>query len=194
MLRGQERVPCQVVQADRAKQAAAYAAVNGNVTQTKPQALYWARVTAGEAEATRIRDVCAAADVNVIRRNLSLAKMKRGDTLAVGAIAKCIDKFGPKITITALQCLTRTADGNAGFLRATIIEAIALVLQRNPDWCESGEKLLRTLDKWSWPDQWGAFTEGLSKHATILDVTALAQRIEKFLSKQFEQTARRKAA
>lgn len=30
ILRGQEKVSCQVVQADRAKQAAAYAAVNGN--------------------------------------------------------------------------------------------------------------------------------------------------------------------
>lgn len=34
MLREVPSVPCQIVQADRAKQAAAYAAVNGNVTKT----------------------------------------------------------------------------------------------------------------------------------------------------------------
>jgi len=34
MLRDIKEVPCQLVQADRAKQAAAYAAVNGNVTKT----------------------------------------------------------------------------------------------------------------------------------------------------------------
>jgi hypothetical protein len=33
MLREIKEVPCQVVQADRAKQAAAYAAVNGNITK-----------------------------------------------------------------------------------------------------------------------------------------------------------------
>ena len=39
ILRGQEKVPCQVVQADRAKQAAAYAAVNGNITKTTAEQL-----------------------------------------------------------------------------------------------------------------------------------------------------------
>jgi hypothetical protein len=46
MLRGQEKVPCQVVQADRAKQAAAYAAVNGNITKTTAQRLYHAKLAA----------------------------------------------------------------------------------------------------------------------------------------------------
>src|SRR3569623_692750 len=47
MLRGQERGPCQIVQADRAKQAAAYAAVNGSVTKTTAHQLHHARVAAG---------------------------------------------------------------------------------------------------------------------------------------------------
>jgi hypothetical protein len=36
--RGQKEVPCQVVQADRAKQAAAYAAVDGNITPSVAEA------------------------------------------------------------------------------------------------------------------------------------------------------------
>lgn len=37
LLREIEKVPCQIVYVDRAKQAEAYAAVNGNVTKTTPQ-------------------------------------------------------------------------------------------------------------------------------------------------------------
>ena len=44
MLRGQKTVPCQVVQTDRARQAAAYAAVNGNITKTTAQQLYLAKL------------------------------------------------------------------------------------------------------------------------------------------------------
>jgi hypothetical protein len=47
MVLGFSEVPCQVVQADRAKQAAAYAAVNGNITKTTPQQLFHARLAAG---------------------------------------------------------------------------------------------------------------------------------------------------
>lgn len=46
MLRGQKTVRCQVAQADRARQAAAYAAVNGNITKTTAQQLYHARLAA----------------------------------------------------------------------------------------------------------------------------------------------------
>jgi hypothetical protein len=44
VLRGQKTVPCQIVQADRAKQAEAFAAVNGNVTKTNAQQLFHARL------------------------------------------------------------------------------------------------------------------------------------------------------
>ncbi|XIA67543.1 hypothetical protein ACFIOY_19210 [Bradyrhizobium sp. TZ2] len=51
MLRGQEKVPCQVVQADLAKQAAAYAAVNGNITQITAQQHYRAKLAAKDPNA-----------------------------------------------------------------------------------------------------------------------------------------------
>src|SRR5689334_9126401 len=57
ILRGQKTVPCQVVQADRAKQAAAYAAVNGNVTKTTAQQLYHARVAARDPQALMLFEV-----------------------------------------------------------------------------------------------------------------------------------------
>src|SRR4051812_25265213 len=57
---GQEKGPCQVVQADRAKQAAAYAAVNGNITKPTAQQLYHSRLAAKKSQALALAEVCAA--------------------------------------------------------------------------------------------------------------------------------------
>src|SRR5262245_22481466 len=134
MLRNIEKVPCQVVQADRAKQAAAYAAVNGNITKTTSQQLYHARVAASDPDALEIAKVCAAAGVEVLRRSIPLAKMKVGQTQAIGALTRCLKLYGRDTLITSLQCITQTADGNAGFAKATIIEALCQVLHEVPAW------------------------------------------------------------
>jgi hypothetical protein len=75
MLRGIESVPCQMVQADRAQQAAAYAAVNGNATKTTP---FHARLAAGHDDALKLGDVCSAAGVTIARTNLRLVDTKKG--------------------------------------------------------------------------------------------------------------------
>lgn len=94
MLRGIERVPCQIVQADRAQQAAAYAAVNGNITKTTPQQLFYARLAAGHEDACELAEVCAAGGIEIVRRNTQIAKMKVGQTQAVGALSRCLREYG----------------------------------------------------------------------------------------------------
>jgi hypothetical protein len=158
ILRGIDQVPCQVVQADRAQQAAAYAAVNGNITKTTPQQLFHARLAAGDKNAQELKKVCDAGGVEILRRNLILAKMKVGQTQAVGALARCLRDYGSDTLITALQCITETADGNAGFVRATIVEALCEVL-KGSEWLDSGEALLRAMDDFSFPDAWGEITD-----------------------------------
>jgi hypothetical protein len=73
ILRGHEKVPCQVVQADRAKQAAAYA----NITRTTAQQLYHAKLAEKDAHALTLADVCAAADVEILRKNLIRSDIKK---------------------------------------------------------------------------------------------------------------------
>jgi hypothetical protein len=114
MLRAIEEVPCHVVQADRAKQAAAYAAVNGNITKTTAQQLYHARLSASDPEALEISKICSSADVEVLRRNVSQSEMKVGQTQAISALVRCAKLYGRDTLITALQCITQTSDGNAG--------------------------------------------------------------------------------
>lgn len=160
MLRDIEKVPCQVVQADRVQQAAAYAAINGNITKTTPQQLYHAKLAAGNADCIALDEVCAAAGVEIVRRNLVMKRVQVGQTQAVGALSRCLRDYGSATLITALQCITQSADGNAGFVRATIVEGICEVLHRNRKWCEAGGALLRAMDELSFPDMWDEVSEG----------------------------------
>jgi ParB/Sulfiredoxin domain len=160
MLRGQEKVPCQVVQADRAKQAAAYAAVNGNITKTTAQQLYHAKLAAKDPNALALAEICLAAEVEILRKNLIRSEVKKGQTYAVTALNRCLAKYGRDTLITALQCITQTADGNAGFVRSTIVEALCEVLHEAPGWREAGEELLRAMDKFKFADAWDQVAAG----------------------------------
>jgi hypothetical protein len=183
MLRKIKEVPCQVVQADRAQQAAAYAAVNGNITKTTPQQLFHARLTAGNKDAEALANVCAAGGVEIIRRNVVLGKMGVGQTQAVGALQRCLRDYGRDTLITALQCITQTSDGNAGFVRATIIEGLCEALHRT-GWLNLGEALLRAMDDFSFPDVWGEITDGRDQIFPATVRRAVAERVRAHLQKR----------
>ncbi len=194
MLRGIEQVPCQVVHMDRIKQAAAFAAVNGNVTKMLPAQLYWAKRVAGDPIAKQVAEVCEAADVTIVRTNKVLMKMKVGQTHAINKITKCVERYGRDVMIAALRSITKTSDGNAGFLRSTVIEAVVKVLNRHPEWWANEAVLHQALQSWSWPDVWGQTVgdQALVSPYTALD--AVVNRLEKFLAKRLEQPNRKKAA
>ena len=42
--------------------------------------------------------------------------------------------------------MNSAGDGNAGFVRSTIVEALCEVLRHAPKWREAGEQLLRAMD------------------------------------------------
>lgn len=183
MLRSVEEVPCQVVQANPTQQAAAYAAVNGNVTKTTSQQLFHARLAAGEQQAKDLAEVCAIADVEIIRRCKPQSKMGVGQTQAVGALTRCLRNYGRNTLITALQCLTQTADGNAGFVRATIIEGLCDVLHSNPVWREAGGALLEAMDRFSFPDMWGEVSDGRDKIFPATVRRLVAERVREHLER-----------
>ncbi len=194
MLRDIKEVPCQVVQADRAKQAAAYAAVNGNITKTTAQQLYHARLASGDVDALEIAKICSAADVEILRRNVSQPEMKVGQTQAIGALMRCAKLYGRDTLITALQCVTQTSDGNAGFLKATVIEALCQVLHNVPSWRDGGDALLRAMDKFSFPDAWGQVVADRDKMFPSTTCKMLADKIRKFLSRKLPADSTKAAA
>lgn len=193
LLRELKSVPCQIVQADRAQQAAAYAAVNGNVTKTTHTQLFHARLAAGDEPAKEIASICARAQVVVIKTNTTLSNMKVGETSAVGALMRCHDLYGDSTLLTALRCITRTADGNPGYLRSTIIEALCIVLHRHSEWQKSEDTLLKHMEKFSFPDAWDAIVgsrDHIFPNTTKLE---LAERLEKHLSRRFSQSNKQTA-
>lgn len=150
---GADEVPCQVVQADRAEQAAAFAAVNGEVTAVSRQVIYHARLAAGDPEALRVKRVCDAAEVTILKYPKDFHNIQHGETMAVGAIERCIRQHGEAVVITALQCVSMTGDGaNEGELRGATINAICDVLDDAPEWLQAGARLLEICDLIEWSD------------------------------------------
>jgi hypothetical protein len=191
LLRGVEAIPCQTVHIDRARQAEAFAAINGNTTKVTPQAVYFARLTGRDPTAEEMSRVLSAASVTVCRNNRTLRDMKRGETGAVAALFKFLKKFGSETIIAALQCVTETAEtGNPGFLRATVIEPLCDVLHRNPKWRDSGERLLRAMDSFDFIEAWDAATQGRKTVPSVTVQMLLADAIADHLSARMSGKAK----
>jgi hypothetical protein len=146
-LAGFETVPCQVVIAAQQEQAAAFKAINGITTAISPMALQAAALVAEEPWAVAIADVCARAEVELLRYPVPTDKQSPGQTMAVGALSQCLKQYGPDTLITALQCVTQTKNNQAGILSARIIKALCAVLHEHREWRDSGLALLDAFDR-----------------------------------------------
>src|SRR5215203_1180793 len=143
---GFETVPCQVVIAARTEQAAAFKAINGITTPISPMALQAAALVAREPWAVDVANACACAGVELLRYPVPSDKQSPGQTMAVGAIAQCLKRYGPETMVTALQCVTETSNNRPGMLSARIIKALCRVLDENRTWRDSGTALLDCFD------------------------------------------------
>jgi hypothetical protein len=109
-------------------------------------ALHAAALAANEPEAIKIADVCSRANVQLLRYPIPTDKQEAGQTMAVGAIARCLKRYGEETVITALQCITETNNNNPGMLTARIITALCEVLDKDREWRDSGLALLEAFD------------------------------------------------
>jgi hypothetical protein len=146
-LRGVEMVPGQVVIADAAEQAAAFKAINGQVTRIHKLALQHAAISAGDPAAIEIRDVAAAAGVT----DPALPGRDRWPQARRNAGARHADRVQPHLRretlITALSCVTETENNKPGYLSAGIIKALCAVLAAHAKWREGGGALLSAFDE-----------------------------------------------
>jgi hypothetical protein len=143
---GIESVPCQIVIAALSEQAAAFKAINGTITPISQMALHAAALIAKEPWAVQIAHVCACAQVELLRYPVPINKQGPGQTMAVGAIAQCLERYGEATLITALQCVTQTANNQPGALTARTIKALCDTLHRHQEWREGGLSLLEAFD------------------------------------------------
>lgn len=138
---GFRKVPCHIVEADIAEQAAAFRAINGNITQITPTQLFHAGLAAGEPSAIKLQAVCDASEVKIARYPKKQADMQKGETLACGALAAMLKQHGAEILTAALRCITRTGGGNPGWVRPQLIRALCAVFAENPRWAKSPRRL-----------------------------------------------------
>lgn len=145
---GLEKVPCAVIDAARAAQAAAFAAINTVVTEMSPLQIHAAKIAAGDKDALGLLKVCNTANVEILRYPVSVANMdKPGQTLAVNCLAKRLKMHGKSLLITALQCITETENNIQGNVNGIIVTALCDMLVRRPQWLESGEAILKAFDE-----------------------------------------------
>jgi hypothetical protein len=144
---GIEQVPCAVIMVDQAGQAAAFKAINGSTTKVSALAMHRAAAAAGDEEAMALDDVCARAGVRILPYPIATGAQKPGDTMSVKIIARLLKLHGRDTIVTALQCVTQTAEGNAGLLVGPVIAAITDVLAEEKAWRDAGGRLLEIFDE-----------------------------------------------
>ena len=148
-----KKVPCCIVQADRAKQAAAFAAINSKITRLYQNNIFHAELQAGSGFAKRVAEVAERAGVKIPRNKLSKKDSPPNAINAVSSLRAVITTYGDEVTISALQCVTETGDGNAHMLKGVLIRALAEVLSQRPMWRESGDALFRAFDRIDYQEQ-----------------------------------------
>lgn len=143
---GLDSVPCQVVVVPREAQAAAFKAINGVTTPISRMALHAAALVASEPLAVRLAEACACADVQILKYPVPIGLQSPGQTMAVGAIARCLKRYGRETLITAMQCVTQTLNNVPGNLSARTIKALCDVLDGNRQWRDIGTPLFEAFD------------------------------------------------
>jgi hypothetical protein len=142
---GVDKVPCAIIEARRGEQAAAFRAINGNVTQLNLMQLHHAAIAAGDAKAKLIETVCAKADCVILRYPKDHTKIQPGETMAVKVVGRVIAAFGEDCVVTTLKAIRESGDGNPGMLRGPIIFGSCEVLHDHPEWMKSGGGTLRCI-------------------------------------------------
>lgn len=143
---GIEAVPCQIIHGDQTAQARAFATINGQVTGILQTQLFYARVAAGEPEATALAELLNGCGVTVLKQPVS-RDPRPGETLAIGTLQSCLKAYGSDTLIVALKAVVETRDGNPGLLRASIIKAVCDLLHARLHWRDAGGSLFDAFDR-----------------------------------------------
>lgn len=150
-LRGIRDVPCQIVVADRAKQAAAFTAINANVTRMLAIHIYHARLAAGDQATIAFSQALEAGGVAVSKHPTAADKIAAGLTMSTSDLLSILRKYGRDTFALALRCITKTKDGNPGCIRAPIVEALCAVFEAEPEFAKNETRLLKSLQGFDLP-------------------------------------------
>lgn len=110
--RGLRELPALIIPLSPGEQAAAFAAINGNVTPISSMHVFKAALAAGDGWARDVEACAAAAGVKVLVYPKPLKTIGTFETMAVAAIRKGIRAHGARIVTVALKAaMTHPAPG-----------------------------------------------------------------------------------
>lgn len=140
---GIEAVPCYVLSCGAAQAAAAFAAINGNVTPMQPIDLWFAELAAGAPKAIALKRVLDSASVKITRKREGFLV---GETRSINVLSRALEFYGPALLTTILQCIVETGDGNAGMLTGAVINGIGRAIRTKPELLSNPSKLFVIFD------------------------------------------------
>lgn len=140
---GIAEVPCYVLSCSASEAAAAFAAINGNVTPVQPIDLWFAELAAQEPKAVALQRVLDAAGVKVTRKKEGFLS---GETRSVGVLSRALDFYGNAVLTTILQCIVETGDGNPGMLIGAIVNGVGRAIRTKPELLTNPSRLFEVFD------------------------------------------------
>ncbi|MBZ9873108.1 ParB/RepB/Spo0J family partition protein [Mesorhizobium sp. BR1-1-9] len=140
---GIQAVPCYVLSCSPSEAAAAFAAINGNVTPVQPLDLWFAELAAKEPSAVALQRVLDAAGAKVTRKKEGFAP---GETRSINVLRRALDFYGSTILTTILQCIVETGNGNPGMIFGAMINGVGRAIRTKPDLLSHPSKLFEVFD------------------------------------------------
>ena len=137
-----DKVPCQIIEAQRGGQAAAFRAINGNTTRPHALQLFHAAVAAGDPEALRVAGICKRAGLTVLRSPTQLEELKPGQISFATALGKIAARFGEDVTVKSLHAVVASGSLLTGVTALGVVE----VLNDHPEWLEDEDALRRAFE------------------------------------------------
>lgn len=141
---GITHVPCYVLSCSYQEAAAAFAAINGNVTPVTPIDIWFSSIAAQDPKSLLVKRVLDASNVTITRRKDGF---RVGETRSINVIIRAYEFYGDALLTTILQCITETGDGNPGMIVGSVINGIGRAIRSKPEMLANPAKLLDIFDE-----------------------------------------------
>ncbi len=140
---GIAQVPCQIIQATRGEQAAAFSAINGAVTKVSSQQRYKASLAAGDPLAVRAERLTRGAGITLLTYPVEGTQQKPGQTMAAALVMKLCAAHDDMFLAVLFASLRAAAGDMPGQLTMMAIRSFANVLADHPEWVARPADLIR---------------------------------------------------
>lgn len=147
---GIESVPCQVVHMTREEQAAAFAAVNGEVTKVTAWQVFKAALTAGEPWAADAAQAAKEAGCELMTQNASSWTKQPKQIYAVTGFRRVVETHGRDRVIAALSAIAKAegySDSPESWDGGVLLPVLSACAQR-PKAVAHGAAFVEFLEMW----------------------------------------------